>query len=361
MEAHVGDHVVVEGAKVGQARRRGEVIELLPGAGGRPGCGCGGKAATTSRSSPPGRTCRVETGEGGGRDRPDVAAASTCRLSEDADHCEAVAHVRRAGPRLLGLGAGPPQPGRPADARRSARSWPSPGPCRRCPTSSSWPRPTRWSPPSAVPWPCTSRGSRTTDRGRPAALQALTGSRTPTRCRQAMAGRPCPPGRPTPSPRGPCRSTRSARARRTGRRERCGRSRWPGRARWPRAGGCRSRAGPSGSRGAAASSSSRASTARLTPRRRAAGAVYMRLHLGVVGGAAEHGADGAAAHRLAVEPGHDEQRRPAATPARAGRPTRRPHRRRHRRHRRRRRSARRFRPPARRTGPGTRARRRARR
>ena len=34
MEAHVGDHVVVEGAKVGMAPRRGEVLEILPGTQG---------------------------------------------------------------------------------------------------------------------------------------------------------------------------------------------------------------------------------------------------------------------------------------------------------------------------------------
>ena len=34
MEAHVGDHLVVEGARVGQGRRRGEVVEILQGASG---------------------------------------------------------------------------------------------------------------------------------------------------------------------------------------------------------------------------------------------------------------------------------------------------------------------------------------
>src|SRR5918997_6167562 len=34
MEAHIGDHVVVEGTKVGQPQRRGEVLEILRGAGG---------------------------------------------------------------------------------------------------------------------------------------------------------------------------------------------------------------------------------------------------------------------------------------------------------------------------------------
>jgi hypothetical protein len=29
MDGHVGDHVVVEGAKVGQTRRTGEIVEVL--------------------------------------------------------------------------------------------------------------------------------------------------------------------------------------------------------------------------------------------------------------------------------------------------------------------------------------------
>ena len=57
MEAHVGDHVVVEGAKVGQATRRGEVIEILRGAGGDRLRVPLGRRPTTRRCSPPDRIC----------------------------------------------------------------------------------------------------------------------------------------------------------------------------------------------------------------------------------------------------------------------------------------------------------------
>ena len=91
MEAHVGDHVVVEGTKVGQARRRGEVMELLPGAGGtRLRVRWEGDDHESVIS--PGPDCRVEEGEGGGIDRTSLRIDVS--LSEDADHCEAVAHVR---------------------------------------------------------------------------------------------------------------------------------------------------------------------------------------------------------------------------------------------------------------------------
>jgi hypothetical protein len=102
MEAHVGDHVVVEGTKVGQARRRGEVMELLPGAGGtrlRVRWEGGDHESVIS----PGPDCRVETGEGGdGVDR--MSLRIDVSVSEDADHCEAVAHVRVRGRDFSGWG-----------------------------------------------------------------------------------------------------------------------------------------------------------------------------------------------------------------------------------------------------------------
>jgi Rv2632c-like/Domain of unknown function (DUF1918) len=102
MEAHVGDHVVVEGTKVGQARRRGEVMELLPGAGGtrlRVRWEGGDHESVIS----PGPDCRVETGEGGdGIDR--MSLRIDVSVSEDADHCEAVAHVRVRGRDFSGWG-----------------------------------------------------------------------------------------------------------------------------------------------------------------------------------------------------------------------------------------------------------------
>ncbi|HET8620432.1 MAG TPA: dsRBD fold-containing protein [Acidimicrobiales bacterium] len=91
MEAHVGDHVVVEGAKVGQARRQGQVLEILHGAGG-PRLRVRWDDDHESVIAP-GADLRIETGEGGG-----VVGRLTLRvdvtLTEDADHCEAVAHVR---------------------------------------------------------------------------------------------------------------------------------------------------------------------------------------------------------------------------------------------------------------------------
>ena len=102
MEAHVGDHVVVEGTKVGQARRRGEVIELLPGAGGiRLRVRWEGDEHESVIS--PGPDCHVEAGDGGdGLDRTSLRIDVT--LSEDADHCEAVAQVRVRGRDFSGWG-----------------------------------------------------------------------------------------------------------------------------------------------------------------------------------------------------------------------------------------------------------------
>jgi hypothetical protein len=92
MEAHVGDHVVVEGAKVGQARRRGEVLEIMPGAGGdrlRVRWEGGGDRETVLA---PGSDMRVEPRDGAMMDR--MSMRVDVSLTEDADHCEAVARVR---------------------------------------------------------------------------------------------------------------------------------------------------------------------------------------------------------------------------------------------------------------------------
>jgi hypothetical protein len=91
MEAHIGDHVIVEGAKVGAARRRGEVLEILHGAGGvrlRVRWEGGDHESVIA----PGPDLRIEAGNS------DAVARSSLRIdvtmTEDADHCEAVARVR---------------------------------------------------------------------------------------------------------------------------------------------------------------------------------------------------------------------------------------------------------------------------
>lgn len=91
MEAHVGDHVVVEGAKVGQAPRRGEVIEILRGAGGdRLRVRWEGDQHETVLA--PGSDTHIEMGAERTLDRASMRVDVT--LTEDADHCEAVARVR---------------------------------------------------------------------------------------------------------------------------------------------------------------------------------------------------------------------------------------------------------------------------
>ena len=91
MEAHIGDHVVVEGAKVGQARRQGEVLEILHGAGGdRLRVRWDGDQHESVIA--PGPDLRVEAGDGAGVDRSSLRIEVT--MTEDADHCEAVARIR---------------------------------------------------------------------------------------------------------------------------------------------------------------------------------------------------------------------------------------------------------------------------
>jgi hypothetical protein len=91
MEAHVGDHVVVEGAKVGLARRRGEVLEILRGAGGdRLRVRWEGDDHETVIA--PGPDLRIESTGGPVVERSSMRVEIS--LTEDSDHCEAVAHVR---------------------------------------------------------------------------------------------------------------------------------------------------------------------------------------------------------------------------------------------------------------------------
>jgi len=91
MQAHAGDRVVVEGAKVGQAARRGEVVEVLRGAGGdRLRVRWDGDRHESVLA--PGSDLRVERGESTGPDRAAMRVDVT--LTEDPDHCEVVARTR---------------------------------------------------------------------------------------------------------------------------------------------------------------------------------------------------------------------------------------------------------------------------
>jgi hypothetical protein len=91
MEVHVGDHVIVEAAKVGQARRRGEVLEILRGASGNRlrvrWEGDDHESVVT-----PGSDMFVESPASEYLDRTSLRV--DVAISEDADHCDAVARIR---------------------------------------------------------------------------------------------------------------------------------------------------------------------------------------------------------------------------------------------------------------------------
>jgi Domain of unknown function (DUF1876)/Domain of unknown function (DUF1918) len=94
MEARVGDHVVLEGAKVGQARRRGEIIEVLRGATGdryRVRWDLDDHETVLA----PGPDLRVE---GASEAKPGrLSMRVDLSLTEDADHTEALARVHMCG------------------------------------------------------------------------------------------------------------------------------------------------------------------------------------------------------------------------------------------------------------------------
>jgi Domain of unknown function (DUF1876)/Domain of unknown function (DUF1918) len=94
MEPHVGDHVILEGARVGRARRRGEVLEIMRGASGdryRVRWEHSGHETVLA----PGPDLRVESA---GESTPDrVAMRVDVSLTEDADHTEAVARAHVGG------------------------------------------------------------------------------------------------------------------------------------------------------------------------------------------------------------------------------------------------------------------------
>jgi Rv2632c-like/Domain of unknown function (DUF1918) len=107
MEAHIGDHVVVEGAKVGLARRRGEVLEIMHGAGGdRLRVRWEGDEHETVLA--PGPDLRIEVGGSQAPDRSTMRVDVT--VTEDADHCEAVARVRVRDRDFSGWGRAPRHP-----------------------------------------------------------------------------------------------------------------------------------------------------------------------------------------------------------------------------------------------------------
>ena len=94
MEARVGDHVVLEGAKVGQARRRGEVVEVLRGATGDR-YRVRWEQDDHETVLAPGPDLRVE---GSGEPKPGrLSMRVDLSLTEDADHTEALARVQMCG------------------------------------------------------------------------------------------------------------------------------------------------------------------------------------------------------------------------------------------------------------------------
>ena len=94
MEARVGDHVVLEGAKVGQARRRGEVVEVLRGATGDR-YRVRWEQDDHETVLAPGPDLRVEAA---GDARPGrLSMRVDVSVTEDADHTEALARVHMCG------------------------------------------------------------------------------------------------------------------------------------------------------------------------------------------------------------------------------------------------------------------------
>lgn len=111
MEAHIGDHVVVEGAKVGQPQRRGEVLEILRGAGGDRlrvrWQGAGHETVLV-----PGPDMSIESGGDAMVERASMRIDVS--ISEDTDHCEAIARVRMRDRDFAGWGRARRHPADPA-------------------------------------------------------------------------------------------------------------------------------------------------------------------------------------------------------------------------------------------------------
>ena len=101
MEAHVGDHLVVEGTKVGQGRRRGEVLEILQGAGG-PRLRVRWDDTAHETVLAPGPDTHVEPGDAPVLERATMHVDVS--VAEDSYHCEAVARVHVRGREFSGWG-----------------------------------------------------------------------------------------------------------------------------------------------------------------------------------------------------------------------------------------------------------------
>jgi hypothetical protein len=94
MEARVGDHVVLEGARVGQARRRGEVLEVLRGTtGDRYRVRWEHDDHETVLA--PGPDLKVEAADQAVPER--LSMRVDLSLTEDEDHTEALARVHMRG------------------------------------------------------------------------------------------------------------------------------------------------------------------------------------------------------------------------------------------------------------------------
>lgn len=91
MEAHVGDHVVLEGTRVGQGRRRGEILEVLHGAGGDR-YRVRWESDEHESTLAPGPDLRIEPAGGPTVDRSTLRIEVA--LTEDDQHTEAVARAR---------------------------------------------------------------------------------------------------------------------------------------------------------------------------------------------------------------------------------------------------------------------------
>jgi hypothetical protein len=101
MEAHVGDHVVVDRAKVGQARRRGEVLEILAGSTG-PRLRVLWEGSEHETLLAPGPDMRIESGDAPELER--TAMHVDVSVAEDADHCDAIARIHVRGREFSGWG-----------------------------------------------------------------------------------------------------------------------------------------------------------------------------------------------------------------------------------------------------------------
>ena len=94
MEARVGDHVVLEGARVGHGRRRGEVLEVMRGTSGDR-YRVRWEQDDHETVLAPGPDLRVEAA---GEPKPErLSMRLDLSVTEDADHTDALARVYMCG------------------------------------------------------------------------------------------------------------------------------------------------------------------------------------------------------------------------------------------------------------------------